>query len=589
MLAVLGFGFMIFVHELGHFLAAKLVGVRVERFSFGMGPRLFGRKWGQTDYMVSAVPIGGYVKMAGGDEGEESKGAPDEFVSKSPGRRALIIFAGPLFSVLFGFPLMMGVYLIGRDMLMPQVSHVLIDSPAWEAGVKHGDCIERFGDEAIETFAQLRIAVLSSPSGESLPLVVRRGGHTLTLDVTLPKQEELGVVCAFETTEVSLITPNSPAAEAGIEKGDVLKTLNGEPIRGWTHFRRRVLSRPGETVTLGIERGGSPLTVEVTPRPVPRKTPGFTVRLPREIGGVRKGFPADGTLKVGDRIVKVNDRAVEDWWAIEDAVAEGPAAVSLTVERGEETLTVELARAWGHCAADTLGLTPRLTYIVADVQTTTEPQIQPGDELVTVGEDVARAFRERALLYQPPRDILPDIAGVKSLTVRRGDETLEIAIQPSEIEVGQLGVKATCRSTLFKTGLIGSLRPAFVETVAAAKLVYVVLRKLIGRDVPSGAVAGPLGILQITYIQATQGFSELLHLIGMITVNIGVLNLLPLPPLDGGRLVFLAYEKLRGKAPNRRVQEIILLTGVALLVVVLLWATKNDIVRIMESLKGGLL
>jgi len=588
-LAVLGFGFMIFVHELGHFLAAKLVGVRVEKFSFGMGPRLFGRKWGQTDYMVSAVPIGGYVKMAGGDEGEESKGAPDEFVSKSPGRRALIIFAGPLFSVLFGFPLMMGVYLIGRDMLMPQVSHVLIDSPAWEAGVKHGDRIERFGDEPIETFAQLRIAVLSSPSGESLPLVVRRGGQTLTLDVTLPRQEELGVVCAFESAEVSLITPGSPAAEAGIEKGDVLKTFNGEPIRGWTHFRRCVLSSPGETVTLGIERGGSPLTVEVTPKPLPRTTPGFTVRLPREVGGVRKGFPADGTLKVGDRIVKVNDRAVEDWWAIEDAVAEGPATVSLTVERGEETLTVELDRAWGHRAADTLGVTPRLTYIVADIQTTTEPQIQPGDELVTVGEDVARAFRERALLYRPPRDVLPDIAGVKSVTVRRGDETFEIAIQPSEMEVGQLGIKATCRSTLFKAGLIGSLKPAFVETVAAAKLVYVVLRKLIGRDVPSGAVAGPLGILQITYTQATQGFSEFLHLIGMITVNIGVLNLLPLPPLDGGRLVFLAYEKLRGKAPNRRVQEIILLTGVALLVVVLLWATKNDIVRIMESLKGGLL
>ena len=106
-----------------------------------------------------------------------------------------------------------------------------------------------------------------------------------------------------------------------------------------------------------------------------------------------------------------------------------------------------------------------------------------------------------------------------------------------------------------------------------------VLRKLLSRDVKTDAVAGPLGILQITYSQAQRGWSHLFRLVGMITVNIGVLNLVPLPPLDGGRLVFLGYEKARGKAPNRRVQEIVFLAGFALLLMVFIGATFNDITR----------
>ncbi|MFW6164099.1 MAG: site-2 protease family protein, partial [Planctomycetota bacterium] len=109
--------------------------------------------------------------------------------------------------------------------------------------------------------------------------------------------------------------------------------------------------------------------------------------------------------------------------------------------------------------------------------------------------------------------------------------------------------------------------------------------------VPGGtkSLAGPLGTLQLSAGAAAQGLEELLRLVGMITVNIGVLNLLPLPPLDGGRLLFLGYEKVRGKAPNRRVQEIVFIAGIVLLAFVLLLATKNDIGRIIDSLRTRLL
>ena len=153
-LTVLAFGLMVFVHELGHFLAAKLIGVRVDRFSFGMGPKLAGRRWGATEYMVSAVPIGGYAKLAGGDEGEEATGAPDEYVSKPPGQRAMLLLAGPFFSVLFGVPLAMGMFLIGRQTELARVSHVMVGSPAWDAGVKYGDFIKSLDSQATKTFDQ---------------------------------------------------------------------------------------------------------------------------------------------------------------------------------------------------------------------------------------------------------------------------------------------------------------------------------------------------------------------------------------------------------------------------------------------------
>jgi len=578
-LTVLAFGLMVFAHELGHFLAAKLFGVRVDRFSFGLGPKLVGRKWGQTEYMISAVPVGGYVKMAGGDEGEESTGAPDEFVSKPPGRRALIIAAGPLFSVLFGVPMFLAMYVVGLHVPIAKVQEVIIGSPAWDAGVRYGDRITRLDDRPVHTFDELQLAAIQSTPDKPLPLLVERAGRQVALTIVRPKASELGIFCSFQNTQVHRVVPDSPAEKAGLRRDDVILTVDGVMVRGWPDFRRRMLASAERQVTLGIERDGKPLSVNATPRARPSADPGFTIRLPSEVGIVRAGFPAEGRLEEGDRIVAVNGAEVTGWWDIEDAVAAGPPRVSLTLERAGEQTRVELDRGEGQRLTDTLGIAPRLAYVVDRVHGTTDPPVKAGDVVVKVGsQDLAAALRE-AGLYTPLDDVLPALAAAGRLTVRRGESEMEVGVTRHERSVGQLGIERTAATAVRKHSLLAAIGPAMRETAKAAQLVYVIIRKLASRDVKASAVAGPLGILQITYIHATRGWSDLFYLVGMITVNIGVLNLLPLPPLDGGRLVFLGYEKVRGRQPNRRIQEWVFLAGFALLLMVFVMATFNDVHR----------
>ncbi|MFP4058351.1 MAG: RIP metalloprotease RseP [Candidatus Brocadiia bacterium] len=584
-LTVLAFGLMVFFHELGHFLAAKLFGVRVERFSFGLGPRLVGRTWGQTEYAISAVPIGGYVKMAGGDEGEESTGAPDEFVSKTPGQRALVLCAGPLFSVLFGIPTAMAMLTIGREVPQAKVSDVTVGSAAWEAGVRYGDRVVGLGDQEVETFEDLRKAAAESAYDTPIDLAVVRDGRTRALSVRRAKGEPLGVSCMFHSLEISNVVEGMPAAKAGVRQGDVIRTVDGIEVRTWRHFRSLILPRPGETVALGVSRDGESLTLEVTPKSIDQEAPGFSVRLPTEIGAVRPGFPAEGKLRPGDRIVAVNGREMGRWRDVEDAVAQGEGTVSFAIERDGARLSVPLERGEGVRAVDSVGLAPRPVFIVDAVEGATEPQIQKGDVVVRVGrgDEVADLVREGAL-YTPLPDIHDFLGRAGKVAVRREGEEVEIAYEAGTRKVGQIGVEPTPAVVFRKESLAGSIVPAFRKTVSMGTFAFVVIGKLVAGDVSISQLVGPVGIIQHTYLSVRRGFSHFLFLVHLITVNIGVFNLIPIPPLDGGRIVMVAYEKVRGRRPSRRLQEAVLLAGVAVVLMIFLVATFNDIQRLLFGL-----
>jgi regulator of sigma E protease len=271
-------GLMVLVHEWGHFIIARLVGVRVEIFSIGFGPRLAGVKRGATDYRLSAVPLGGYVKMAGDQPGEEERtGAPDEFFSKPRWQRTLIVLGGPAVNLLTAVAVLAGVYTVHyeRPAILdepPVVASVLPDSPAAAAGVQPGDRILRIGVGPTATWEDVGIESALA-SGPEVPVEVQRGQERLTLPLNLPERRqgvlwEVGWLPDIHPIVRRVVT-DGPAGRAGLRPGDVLLALNGESIRispeGHNPISDRVQLLGGQHIVLTIEREGKSLDVSVTP------------------------------------------------------------------------------------------------------------------------------------------------------------------------------------------------------------------------------------------------------------------------------------------------------------------------------------
>ncbi len=276
--AIVLLGLLVLVHEWGHFVIARLVGVRVETFSIGFGPRLAGVKRGATDYRISAVPLGGYVKMAGDQPGEEDRtGAPDEFFSKSRWKRTLIVLGGPVMNLVTAVAVLAGVYVVHyeRPAILdepPIVAAVLPDSPAAVAGVQAGDRILRVGSGSTPTWHDVRIetALAGRPS---VPVEVERGGARVPLQLSLPERGELDLGEVGWIPDifpiVSGVVVDGPAGRAGIKPGDLLLAINGEKIRispeGQNPISQRLQTLGGQPVVLTIEREGKAQEITVTP------------------------------------------------------------------------------------------------------------------------------------------------------------------------------------------------------------------------------------------------------------------------------------------------------------------------------------
>lgn len=338
-------GPLIFIHELGHFLVAKWCGVRVERFSLGFPPRLFGFKRGGTDYCVSAVPLGGYVKMAGENPEEETHGAPDEYTSKSAGARALIIIAGPLMNYLLAFALYVGVIFVGGDLKV-------VDS-----GLRVGE-----------------------------------------------------------------MTTDWPAEAAGLETGDRILAIDGQPVADFEALKDYIGPREGTEIALSVERGTDTLTLALTPR------------------------------------------GAED---PQSGVTEGK-----------------------------IGIYPLTAF---------EP------------------------------------VGLWSAL--------------------QAGVQATWQNTR----MVGNFFFRFVS----------------GRESPRN-IGGPLFIASIAGQVAEQGWRYFLGFMAILSINLAILNILPIPALDGGQLMFILIERIKGKPLSLRQRIAVQQVGLAFLLVLIIFVTINDIVRVLS-------
>jgi regulator of sigma E protease len=437
-------GILVAFHELGHFLAARWVGVRVLKFSLGFGPKLFGRQMGETEYLLSAIPLGGYVKLFGEDETEAV--TPDDrrrsFAHQGLWGKVLIVAAGPGFNFILAYLIFAAWLSTGYTLpvpsfkdIAPVIEAVALDSPAAKAGLMVGDQIKKINGRDIATRVELLDAAAKG-KGAPLNLEILRDGRTETLTITpipTPGQpstsEEAGYYLGIEEVPpiVNEVVPGKPAAAAGFKESDRVLSIEGTPIHTWTQMTGLVKENPGK-----------PLHVEV--------------------------------LREGHRI-------------------------SLTVTPARETSTVN-------------------------------------------GQTV---------------------------------------------EVGKIGIAGPDRSLMKSATPLAAVYNGLEATWKWTELTVIGLYKMIVGDISSKNIGGPLTIAKISGEAAAQGPSNVVFLIALLSINLGVLNLLPIPILDGGHLLFFLIEGILRKPLGERQRELAQQVGLVLLVGVMIFAFWNDLERIFFS------
>jgi regulator of sigma E protease len=439
-------GVLIFVHEGGHFLMARFLGVGVEKFSLGFGPRIFGKTVGRTDYRISAIPLGGYVKMVGEDPDSEidPQDLPLSFTHKNVYKRMLIVAAGPVFNLLLAvFIFFVSFSIVGIDDIRPLVKSVAKDSPAEQAGFRLEDRIVSINGEGIQSWYDIKKAVTAS------------GGAPLLL--TVERDSELFDIRA--------------AAE--------MKT------------GRDILGDDVKYYDLGI----SALPV-----------------IEAIIGEASKGFPAEKAgLKKGDRIIGINGIPVNSWAEMrEEIAASGGNRLKLKIQRDDLVFQV--------------GLVPKLT----------------------VQKDRTGNKVERYLI---------------------GISTGEIAI-PEELRITKRLSPVTAFSESLK-------QTWFVIDVTLRGIV-----KMVDGSISRDNLGGPIMIAQMAGQQAKAGIGKLIQFIAFISINLAILNFLPIPILDGGHLMFFSIEAIRGRPVSLRVREVAQQAGMFILLMLMVFVFYNDIVRL---------
>jgi len=540
-------GGLIFVHELGHFLVAKLLGVKVIRFSIGFGPRLVGVKVGETEYRVSVLPLGGYVKMAGDDPSAEV--APEDrgrgFLEQPPWRRLLIALAGPVMNLLLPFVLFVAMLwaMNGSQVLSATVGTVIPGSPAEKAGLAPGDrilSVAALGQPArqIRQFTDLLDVVAPRPN-ERLVLEVERQGRVLPpISIRTSAEEQFtgleqvrrGVIGITSFYTPARVAPVAPGAAGPLEPFDLVVSAGGEPVRNALELERAMAAASCR-----------PTDMEVF-RERPRRLPGVVLadydreRL-RDVPTCQDGAPS---LRLVDPYVAAAVAAVEP----------GGPADRAGIRRGDVITAVNGKPVHNFLELATVvnrEFTPSRpgTFTLADGRTVeiTPAEVRYRDEVT--GREASRVT---VGLSQDPRALVDESAlRVPTVTLRRGPA-----------EVAALAVK---------------------ETVSQIRSLVMGIVMMLTGKISSGQVGGIIQIVQMTGQMVEQGLGMFLGFMAFISVNLGLMNLLPIPVLDGGHIAQALVETVTRRPLSLRTREIANVVGLILLISLMVFAFHNDIVR----------
>lgn len=560
---VLFLGGLIFVHELGHFLVAKALGVKVLRFSIGFGPRVLGFRRGETEYWLSAFPLGGYVRMAG-DVGEDpDQVAPEDrgrgYLDQSPWRRLAISFAGPAMNLVF--PLFVYLALAvsenGRPVPGPYLGTVAPGSPAAAAGLRPGDRILSVtapgaAARPVRRFGDLRDVVAPHP-GEPLVFRVLRDGRELPPLTITPALEldrnpietlRRGILGVSATYAPALVAPARQGAAGPLEPFDLVVAAAGTPVRHVGELERAVAAAGCAPIDLEVVREGAlplPGATLASPRAVrlagvptcdAARAPTF---LPADPGvstfvaAVEPGSPADRAgLRRGDAIASVNGKEVRSFRDINALSAEFlPQGLDAKQQLDVTPPEVRLGLADGR----TVLLTPAVQKYV---------------------DEITREERRRFVLgFFPDR--------------RQAIDATALVVEQVPLE------RSAAEMVAF----------AWEQLALVVRMTFLGIVKLFTGALSLKSVGGPLMLFSIATEAAEEGLSSFLFQMALISVNLGLMNLLPIPVLDGGNIAQALLEAVTRRPLSARARMVAQAVGLALLVTLMLFVFKNDIVRLM--------
>jgi regulator of sigma E protease len=695
---VIGLGLVIFIHELGHFLAAKWCDVHVKTFSIGFGPSVpfCSYKWGETTYMIGIIPLGGYVSMvgegdnAGDDDAEED---PRSFRRKTVGQRMLIISAGVVMNILLGLGCFVAAYLHGVREEPATVGGVISGGAAWKVGIHSDDQIIRIDSRNNPSFKDLRPIVMRTRKGEELPLVVERDGKILqkvvepirdegtyfpTLGInaqarltllslkkqgfrpTIPGSEAANANPPFEPGDriVGMTDPNNPATVTPL-KPDPRDPENGANIDEYYDRMAKLADKPitFEVLRKGASADAKPIAVTV--QPTYRADLGMRMRM-GEIVALRQEGPAERAGVIarsetppatsGDRIkmVKLTESDGKETWYTTGEEKDQP---NVSVQKLDPILLPLELKKWAERNRNPANPTnPTLKLKLVVLRTLGHQENQPVDlsldydfayqddrEMVLLPNSPipiaglglaywAEAFVEEVTKDGPaeaaglrPKDIVTavrfkalddagklkteDWADIKAhqwawaeasfqsrppyeidLKVKRGEEAIEIdglkGREDKNWPVDDRGLVFQLDFRIHKAADIGdALNMGALRTVRFIKEVYMNLYSIIFGRVSAKTMSGPLTIATASYRIAGEDFWQFLLFLGMISVNLAVVNFLPIPVLDGGHMVFLILEKILGRPVPERIFAIAMYTGLFLILSLMGFVIYLDVKR----------
>ncbi len=418
-------GVLVFVHELGHFLAARRVGVRVLTFSLGFGPKILKFTRGDTEYCVSAIPLGGYVKMAGENPDDVRAGLPDEFLSKTKWQRFQILIMGPVMNIVLA--------VIVSAIVLGQGAHV-----------------QAYRDEA--------------------PVI-------------------------------GVIERGSPAERSGLMPGDRILSVASDRVDTWEKALMAVATKANREIVLSIERNGQIMTVTVMPE-------------------------AEGKFEIGSLgALPANTHPI-----IDSVIAGGP--------------------------AEKAGLKAKDVVLAVN-----------GEPMV---------FRSRLITA-----ISSNGGKTVEFTIQRGNETLQIPATPVQRgERGMMDMYLADRVKSYFPGPLEAVKMSVEENVESSGLIFKTLAGLFTGETSVRQLQGPVGIAQLSGESASEGWVPLFSLMAMLSINLGILNLMPIPVLDGGHILILLLEGIARRDFSRRVKEQMLLAGFVLLMMLMVTVIYNDLTRV---------